>query len=141
MVAYSFRERFIKPIQVGLSSVQLSFDPPPKRQTIRAIGKRRHARPSEILQLYYAMRTKQCRSIGVARCTDVKNIRISIETNKVEIEEDIWREIRTRSALNQFARSDGFEDWADMQAFWRKEHRGKRVGPFVGVMIEWEPIR
>lgn len=28
MVAYSFKPRFAKPIEVGLSSVQLSFDPP-----------------------------------------------------------------------------------------------------------------
>ena len=45
MVAYSFNKRFIQPIRVGLSSVSLSFDCPPKLQTMRAIGRRRHARP------------------------------------------------------------------------------------------------
>lgn len=74
MVAYSFKKRFVDPIRVGLSSVSLSFDCQPKRQTIRSIGKRRHARPGETLQLYTAMRTKQCRKIGDARCMGVEGV-------------------------------------------------------------------
>lgn len=144
MVAYSFKQRFIKPIEAGLSSVALSFDPPPKRQTIRAIGKRRHARAGEILQLYYGMRTKQCRSIGVARCVSAHEIRISIGGGNIVIApgtED-FELIRGRDHLNEFARSDGFADWPDMQEFWRQEHGDlTRLGPFVGVMIRWEPIR
>jgi hypothetical protein len=42
MVAYSFNKRFIDAIRVGLSRISLSFDCPPKRQTIRAVGRRRH---------------------------------------------------------------------------------------------------
>jgi hypothetical protein len=152
MPAYSFKKRFIPPIKVGLGIASKGDEvwvydggitrmPDPKRQTIRAIGKRRHARVGETVQLYYGMRTKQCMKIGDARCVNVSNIRISVETNKVEIERDIiWHEIRTRDALNEFARSDGFESWSDMQAFWRQEHGGKRVGPFVGLLIEWEPL-
>lgn len=152
VVAYSFRERFIAPITKGLgreliegfgAPIPVRADISPKRQTIRAIGRRRHARPGEILQLYYGMRTKQCRSIGVALCTGVKEIRISVEGAKIEILHDIvWHETRTRDGLDEFARNDGFSDWADMQSFWRKEHGNlKHLGPFVGVLIEWEPIR
>ena len=54
MVAYSLKPRFIPPILSGA-----------KRQTIRAISRRRHAIPGETLQLYTGMRTKQCRLIGV----------------------------------------------------------------------------
>jgi hypothetical protein len=80
MVAYSYKRRFINPIRVGLGLPPLfQFGPHklvgdmdaeirPKRQTIRAFGKRRHARAGEILQHYTAMRTKQCTKIGDARC-------------------------------------------------------------------------
>lgn len=84
MVAYSFKRQFVAPIRIGLGkevfdaayrsdSVVLR----PKRQTIRAIGKRRHARVGETLQLYTAMRTKQFQLIGKARCTVVRHIIIT----------------------------------------------------------------
>jgi hypothetical protein len=41
MVAYSFKRRFVEPIRVDLSSISLSFDLQPKRQTIRANRKRK----------------------------------------------------------------------------------------------------
>jgi hypothetical protein len=59
MVAYSFKDRFIVPISLGLNIPYdvdhvVDVDAGPKRQTIRAIGLRRHARPGETLQLYHA---------------------------------------------------------------------------------------
>lgn len=139
MVAYSFKRRFVDPIRVGLSSVSLSFDCAPKRQTIRAIGKRRHARPGETLQLYTGMRTRQCAKIGEAHCTAVSDIRIWIETGQVRIAGK--SDIINPASLNLFARADGFVDWSDMQAFWRSEHGDlTRLGPFVGVLIRWEPL-
>jgi hypothetical protein len=65
MVAYSYKARFVAPIRVGLDLPTLAehlemggYHPGqiirPKRQTIRAKGKRRHARPGETLQqLFY----------------------------------------------------------------------------------------
>lgn len=144
MVAYSFKDRFIKPIQVGLSSVSLSFDCAPKRQTIRAIGKRRHARPGEILQLYYGMRTKQCMKIGEARCISVEGVLLKWSEwqsfdvyNIMERDPGVWRrvgELREIVDLEAFASDDGFSDFADMKAFWMNEH-----GPntFEGVLIKW----
>lgn len=148
MVAYSFKDRFVDPIRVGLSSVSLSFDCTPKRQTIRAIGKRRHARPGEVLQLYYGMRTKQCRSIGVARCVSVEGVLLKWSEwqsfctyDIVEREPGVWRRIgdtRPIADRETFAIEDGFADFDDMATFWMNEH-----GPntFEGVLIKWEPIR
>lgn len=147
MVAYSFKKRFIDPIRVGLSSVSLSFDCQPKRQTIRAIGKRRHARPSETLQLYTAMRTKQCRKIGEARCVSFEGVLLKwsewpafMTYDISEREPGVWRRvgnIRPILDMDAFARLDGFADFNDMAAFWREEH-----GPetFEGALIKWEPI-
>lgn len=117
MVAYSFKKRFVAPIRAGLglimkddkgnwlqcesviddgATVSHPFDPykdlapeaRPKRQTIRAIGKRRHARPGETLQLYTAMRTKQCEKIGEARCIAVLPIRIVVKERSMPTEVD-----------------------------------------------------
>jgi hypothetical protein len=108
----------------------------PKRQTIRAIGKRRHARPGEVLQLYYGMRTKQCRSIGVAKCTAVYPINISVGEHSLIVQFD--GTTVTHGHIHNFARADGFDHGEDMLAFWKKEHG---VGQFQGVLIRWEPIR
>lgn len=153
MVAYSFQKQFVDPILIGLdrgNEVSVAAYPAgtvirPKRQTIRAVGKRRHARAGETLQLYYGMRTKQCFSIGVARCVNVRPIRISFDLpggfDEVAIEgdepfgaaaEDIHR-------LDDFAAKDGFVSWDAMLKFWSEQHPG--IDRFEGVLIEWEPIR
>jgi hypothetical protein len=134
LTAYSFKERFIRPIEIGLGSVQLSWDPAPKRQTIRANGKRRHARPGEELQLYYAMRTKQCRLIGRARCTEVLPIKIRPRTMMVWLN----RQMLVHQAVTALAIADGFSDAAEMKEFWLKEHPD--VETFEGVLIRWEPL-
>lgn len=147
MVAYSFKRRFVDPIRVGLSSVSLSFDCQPKRQTIRAIGKRRHARRGEVLQLYTAMRTKQCCKIGDARCVSFEGVLLKwsewpafMTYDIAEREPGVWRRVgNTRPILDMdtFARLDGFANFDDMATFWREGH-----GPetFDGVLIKWEPL-
>jgi len=137
MVAYSFQGRFIQPIRVGLSKVSLSFDCPPKRQTIRAVGKRRHARPGEELQLYFAQRSPQCELIGKARCTDVKPVKLYIgaESLGVDVEGDYFC---GSTATHEFAQADGFVDVPDMLAFWTAEHPSVRE--FSGFLIKWEPL-
>lgn len=138
MVAYSFKPRFVEPILSGLmknldEDRALAYSP--KRQTIRATGKRRHARPGETLQLYTGMRTRQCRKIGEARCTDVRLIRIIVREDDLTVElAGSWI---TGRKLGSFARSDGFADAKDMLAFWRAEHG---LGEFYGMLIEWEPL-
>lgn len=138
MPAYSFKKRFIWPIKVGLGmAMPDSFGAPwPKRQTIRATGKRRHARPGEIVQLYHAMRTKQCFKIGEGRCTEVAPVIIWVNPETIAIERS--KMLMNRTEMDIFARSDGFSDALDMAAFWRKEHAG--IEKFEGVLIMWEPI-
>ncbi len=131
MVAYSFKQRFVHPIRVGLSRVSLSFDCPPKRQTIRAHGKRRHVREGEMLQLYYAQRTKQCEKIGDAICVSVSDIVIMVRKTSLRIS------LVDPVQLDDFAQVDGFDDAVDMHAFWKAEHG---LGKFEGVLIRWEPL-
>jgi hypothetical protein len=151
MVAYGFKERFIDPIKSGLGTYEpiLGLQPKlvrPKRQTIRAVGKRRHARPGEILQLYYGMRTKQCRSIGVARCTEARDIvltfgklsAVSIGGTHMPDGSQQRQTCYMGGGLDTFAQMDGFSGWADMVRFWNDEHGS--IEDFIGVLIEWEPI-
>ena len=126
MVAYSFKDRFEVPIQEGW-----------KTQTIRG-PRERHARPGEMLQLFVAMRTAQCRKICPdVRCTDVLKVVIEfdedgfidrIETDGVPVRD-----------LDAFAQRDGFRDADEMSAFWAEQHGPLRV--FQGVIIEWASPR
>lgn len=130
MVAYSFKSRFVEPIAAGR-----------KRQTIRN-DRKRHARPGEELQLYTAMRTKQCRLIARAVCFAVTPIRIEFfrlgrPMPSITIGDRL--PIVARDDRNSFAHKDGFAHWDDMADFWRAEHGTLDV--FSGVLIEWTPPR
>lgn len=149
MVAYSFKGRFVAPIRVGLGLPILDdhyeigrYMPGqlirPKMQTIRAQGRRRHAKPGEALQHYHGMRSPKCFKIGDARCKAVDGIRLYIHAGWIEIKGA--SELRKGRQLDAFAQKDGFEDWAGMRAFWLEEHEGKQLGPFCGVLIQWEPL-
>ena len=124
MVAYSFQKRFVPHIESGR-----------KPWTIRG-PRKRHARPGEPLQLYYAMRTQYCRKIVPDPvCLEVQPIRMGfrcfetpldgllpIQLVQVEVEHvlplpvlpgcphDDW--------LDRFAWLDGFEDAKDMSSYW-----------------------
>lgn len=157
MVAYSYRPRFIVPVLVGLGLIKPGsgaitvngFEistfvrknlPRPKRQTIRAHGKRRHAREGEALQHYTGMRTKQCRKIGDAKCTKVSPIELWIgaagtDELGIMVGDDYFC---GSTAVREFAQADGFDTAADMVAFWRENHPG--VDHFQGVLVEWAPI-
>ena len=121
--------------------------PRPKRQTIRAIGKRRHALEGDELQLYYGMRTRQCKLIGRARCLSTQGVYLkwsewpSFATfDMIELEPGVWRrsgDLREIHNMEKFAAEDGFDSLADMRAFWEKEHGGQT---FEGVLIKWVAI-
>lgn len=133
MVAYSFKKQFVQPIRLGLSSISLSFDCPPKRQTIRA-DRKRHARVDEELQLYCGMRTKHCFLIGRSRCTAVSRIIIWTSTMAIMIA----GKLLTARQIGAFVKADGFASVHDMNQFWNENHPG--VDKFEGVLIEWEPL-
>lgn len=126
MVAYSFKIRFVHSIVSGR-----------KTQTIRA-PRKRHARVGEVMQLYTAMRTKQCRPIGVAVCETVDAVTLRFgdggigRLGSVEFEGEKRR--TTAANLDAFAQRDGFESWSDMSAWWRISHG---PGDFTGLVIRW----
>ena len=127
MVAYSFNPRFETAIREGW-----------KTQTIRATGRRAHARPGDTLQLYCGMRTAHCRKIVEdVRCTDVLKIVITFG-NDGGIDRITTDGVPVRD-LDAFAQRDGFIDSDDMAAFWRKEHG--RLEVFHGLVIEWHMPR
>lgn len=124
MVAYNFQEQFIAPIR--------------NREKIHTIrGKRkRHARPGEPTQLYYAMRTKQCALIGVAKCVAVPPIEINISEQFGPL---IWRlngEDLNMSEMDRLAHNDGFKGGALQMAEWFFNQYGEH---FEGFLIEWDP--
>ncbi|WP_199720781.1 hypothetical protein [Azospirillum cavernae] len=133
MVAYSFKKRFAPPILLGLKPGPLL--PGAKRQTIRA-NRKRHARPTEELQLYTGMRTSSCQLLGKPTCTAVRPVRLMLgQAELVEIKGE--PNITDAKGLDLFARFDGFQDWADLRDFWAETHEA--VLDFSGVLIRWEP--
>ena len=164
MVAYSFKPKFVGPIQAGLGVLPVidghpaefvldagskfprafvpvrDLDPPvrPKRQTIRAHGKRRHARPGDELQLYTGMRTKACRLIGRAQCTEVKSIILWFEEGSVAAQ--INGEILGPRKMKSFAQADGFKDTLEMAAFWSHENGTRNGDKWKGLLILWAPL-
>lgn len=123
MVAYSFKRRFCDDVAEGR-----------KRQTIR--GERaRHARPGERVQLFFGMRTRQCRKLRAdPLCTAVVPVWIVVKeggTASVSVDDGPMQPVST-----EFAQADGFADPDDFTRFWRETHG---VGSFVGVLIRWDP--
>lgn len=134
MVAYSFKAQFIDPIQSG-----------EKRLTIRGYRKC-HAKPGEPIQLYTAMRTRQCRKILTRDpiCTRIRHINIAIgdPMRPVPVIELDGIILSTEEA-ERFAEADGFRATASipatamLNAFWTLNYPD--VWHFSGVVIEWRP--
>lgn len=128
MTAYSFKKRFAEPILAGI-----------KAQTICA-DRKRHARPGEEIQLYTGMRTKQCKLIGRSTCFEVQPIQLVLYgRGAVVVNEGNGNHTHyIDSALNEFARDDGFKDWDEMKGFWHDEHDA--ADEFTGMLIRWRPL-
>lgn len=130
MVAYSYQEQFIAPIEAGT-----------KRQTMRN-ERKRHARPGEEIQHYYAMRTKHCRLIGRSICTAVTPVHINFHKFFVNIGGRKPYRLRTKMdfiELDKFARLDGFPNWGALRAFWAAKH--ETLESWAGVLIEWKDFQ
>lgn len=124
MVAYSFQRRFCDQV----ANWQ-------KRQTIRA-DRKRHARPGEALQLYFAMRTKRCRKLISPDpvCVSVDPIVIMVPTGGGLATVAALKQSRLMPVSDRFARLDGFQDAEDFTRFWFDAHG---AGEFRGVLIRW----
>lgn len=132
MVAYSFKREFIQPIQDRV-----------KPHTLRGL-RRRHARPGEQMQLFYAMRTKACRRIGVATCDRFQWVHLNFRSvmpiyigDCLQVDGRIERiaELRPIEAVDAFAISDGFDNIESMARFWRDQHD---VTEWQGFLIGWD---
>jgi hypothetical protein len=123
MPAYNFQKRFVVPIRRGT-----------KTNTIRRIGKRRHAQIGERIQLYTGMRTRHCKKIVADRiCSRVSDIEITIgDSNFQSI--DIDGVFLPRARWLAFAKRDGFESVGDFHELFKRMHG---VGTFRGVLIQW----
>ena len=109
-----FQERFVAGIRSG-----------EKRQTIR---KKARCKPGDVLSLRRwtgrPYRSKQ-EEIRRAVCTGVSIVGI--------VGPAPGAKVRLSVPLDEFARRDGFRDWADMRAWFEREHGL----PFVGRLIRW----
>lgn len=133
MVAYSFQARFADAVATGR-----------KHQTIRAQGKRRHARPGDRVQLYTGMRTKSCRKLVDPDpvCTSAEPVFLESVVGKIPgtvplCPLRIWVNGRhpAPEESEAIARADGFASIQEMHD-WFKQSHGL---PFHGVLIKWEP--
>jgi len=119
MVALSFKGQFAQPIRLGI-----------KQQTIRA-PRRQPIKAGDVLHLFTGMRTKHCRRIGEAVCSEVHHIAIHLAESMIRFD---GRTLTSLAELNRFAQSDGFTGWADMRQFWEDTHPGDL---FEGTLIRW----
>lgn len=151
MVAYSFKKRFVPNILEGLKP-RPGGAVHPKRQTIRAgavgpdgiaysVKGRRHARLGDVVQLYTAMRTKQCRKLGEAICVGVRPVTLRLSVGGPRVSVRLGGVAMTREAVERFTRDDGFDGPSDMVEFWQKENGADPGGAeWHGVLIAWEPL-
>jgi len=118
MVAYSFKARFEGKLRSG-----------DKVQTIRALGRRRHARPGEMVQVYIGMRTKACRLLFQSPCVEVLPIAIAPSESVT-----LGDRVLSPGEVEALAGADGFEGVDEFMAFFRDRL------PFEGVLIKWQPV-
>ena len=160
MVAYSFNRRFVDHVAAGLEPGP--WCPGMKRHTLRAprLGRQGHARPEQPVHLYTGMRTRQCRLIGRA----VARVQIPVllhwdgeqlglmrregampRSHVADLAPIVVKIMITpigrrlhRDEMDEFARTDGFADAAEMAAFFDPP---AEPGPLVKemVLIGWSP--
>ena len=132
MVAYNFKPQFAPLILAGT-----------KRQTIRAprYGRSRHAREGERLQLYTGQRTPACKLIAERTCIGTSDITLVFDDDHESegiISPGFGIAQWGYASLDEFARGDGFANWAGLKAFWRKEHGS--IEMFEGTIIFWDAL-
>ncbi len=110
MTAFNFKPEFVTKIESG-----------EKNQTIRQT---KRCEVGDAMQLYTGQRTKQCRKIADAVCTDVFPIEIG---NSGILYFDPKVDIQV------FAENDGFQSAADMYQFFKSQYGI----PFHGYVHKW----
>lgn len=123
MVAYNFQKQFVPLLLDGS-----------KPQTIRALGKRRHARKGDTVQIYTGQRTKHCQKLFEAECIKSQSVcmyidsegSFNVELNGIPLE---------LNEIEKLAVDDGFEEMDGLIRFFEAAHGF----PFEGVLICWDP--
>jgi len=117
MPLFNFQKQFAADVESGR-----------KRQTIRA---RRKIRPQvgQTAFLYTGTRTKACRKLGEAKIRVVADVMIFAQGVVIGTTITIVRQ----ADQDQFARADGFKDWAEMRDWFANTHGL----PFKGDLIKW----
>ena len=128
MPALNFQKRFAPLVEDGS-----------KRTTIR-LWRKRPFKVGDRLYLYTGQRTKSCRKLGEAVCTDAGQIRIDdsglvLWLKPVSGERLTPLDSPPEAALTQvIAQGDGFVDFNDMKKWFRHTHGL----PFEGQIVFWD---
>lgn len=124
MVAYSFQQRFVPLILIGR-----------KRHTIRKerLGRSRHARIDDPITGLTGPRFKPTTFF---RSTCDRQTKIVLNFRREEVL-FVSTTIKGAKPLDEFAYSDGFDDWTGMREFWRDTHD---VPIFHGELIGWAAL-
>lgn len=137
MVAYNFHAMFAGQVEQKI-----------KNHTLRA-DRARHARVGEPVQLYTAMRTRQCRKLVAIDpiCVEVGNATLEIDPAYSRILASVRIDGHRLNAveIEKFAWSDGFgmQDRSArlaMGEYWLEQHGERKPDAFLwgGVLIRWE---
>lgn len=119
MVAYNFQARFAGAVESGAKHV-----------TIREIGKRRHVRVGERVQLYTGQRTRACRKL-----VEPDPVVTGVESITFHADQRVWLDgWMTEAEVEFMARIDGFASASEFLAF-----HCPRAGEIEKRLIEWEP--
>ena len=114
MVAINFSPQFAEEVASGR-----------KTQTIRRSAR---ARAGQALQLYTGQRTKDCRKLTEAICIDCTYVGLTARGVT------LGDESRFPAHIDDFARADGFEDYA---AMWKWFSERYETNSFTGHIIRW----
>ena len=115
MVALNFQPQFADDVAAGR-----------KTQTIRRSAR---AQAGQVLQLYTGQRTKACRKLADAVCIDCGYVGLT------ERGISLWDASRYPRNKDDFARADGFENYATM---WKWFSERYKTNSFTGYIIRWK---
>jgi hypothetical protein len=118
MVAYNFQPGFAEAIVHGI-----------KQSTMRPQGKRAHARPGQMVQLFIGARTKS--TVRLLEAPVVQTATVDVDQAGVVMNGVRWTDA---ARLHSFARGEGFDTICNLQAWF-----DRRYGlPVTGLtLIQW----
>jgi hypothetical protein len=119
MVAYNFSPEFEDDIAARR-----------KRQTLRSAPR---ARVGDRIQLYTGQRTKSCRKIVAEDPTCIRVATVHLYEDRLHF--DGHRQ--SQESSDDYARFDGFKDYADMHAWFMKKYDGDIPSPLYETRWDW----